>query len=85
MDRVPERLNVGNGRTRIGAPPASKPAACLCIVRRVAFYATRKPADGDTTINGRLESFRDFLRILSDEFKIDGLDQLDPPDWTVMI
>lgn len=36
-------------------------------------------------VNGRLESFRDFVRILSDEFKIDGLDQLNPPDWTVMI
>jgi hypothetical protein len=36
-------------------------------------------------VNGRLESFRDFIRVLSDEFKIDGLDQLNPPDWTVMI
>lgn len=36
-------------------------------------------------VTGRLQSFRDFLRILGEEFKIDGLDDLNPPDWTVMI
>lgn len=36
-------------------------------------------------VTSRLESFRDFLRVLGDEFKIDGLDQLNPPNWTVMI
>lgn len=36
-------------------------------------------------VEGRLESFRDFLRIVGEEFNIEGLDQLDPPDWTVMI
>jgi hypothetical protein len=32
-----------------------------------------------------LKSFRDFLRSVSREFRIDGLDQIDPPDWQVMI
>lgn len=36
-------------------------------------------------IDGRLESFREFLRICGQEFNIVGLDQIDPPDWTVMI
>ena len=36
-------------------------------------------------VNARLQSFRDFLRVVGEEFKIDGVDQLDPPDWTVMI
>lgn len=36
-------------------------------------------------VDGRLESFRDFLRICGKEFNIIGLDQVDPPDWTVMI
>ena len=48
-----------------------------------AFGAGNLPLAAQVT--SRLESFRDFLRILSDEFKIDGVDQLDPPNWTVMI
>ena len=50
---------------------------------REAFGAGNLPLAAP--VNGRLESFRDFLQILSDEFRIDGLDQLSPPDWTVMI
>jgi hypothetical protein len=36
-------------------------------------------------IADRLESFRDFLRVLSVEFNIHGLDQLKPPDWSGLI
>jgi hypothetical protein len=32
-----------------------------------------------------LGSFRDFLRILATEFRIDGVDEIDPPDWQVML
>jgi hypothetical protein len=53
---------------------------------REAFGAGR---DGNlplaVPVNGRLESFRDFLRLVGQEFNIEGLDRLDPPDWTVMI
>lgn len=50
---------------------------------REAFGAANLPLAAP--VNGRLQSFRDFLRICGEEFNIDGLDQLDPPDWTVMI
>src|SRR5262249_41145169 len=50
---------------------------------REAFGAQNLPLAAP--INGRLESFRDFLRVVTDEFKVDGLDQLDPQDWTVML
>ena len=50
---------------------------------RDAFGAGNLPLAAP--VNGRLQSYRDFLRVLSEEFKIDGLDQLAPPDWTVMI
>lgn len=53
------------------------------IVGREAFGAGNLPLA--VPVNGRLQSFRDFLRIVSEEFKIDGLDQLNPPNWTVMI
>lgn len=36
-------------------------------------------------ISGRLQSFRDFLRIVGNEFNIEELDKLPPPDWTVML
>ena len=32
-----------------------------------------------------LGSFRDFLRTLAVEFNIDGVDQIQPPDWRVML
>jgi hypothetical protein len=32
-----------------------------------------------------LRSFRDFLRTVSAEFRVDGLDEFDPPDWQVLI
>ncbi len=50
---------------------------------REAFGPQNLPLAAPVTT--RLESYRDFLRVLSEEFKIDGLDQLAPPDWTVMI
>jgi len=50
---------------------------------REAFGAGNLPLA--VPVNGRLESFRDFMRVVGEEFKIDGLDQLDPPDWTVLI
>lgn len=52
-------------------------------IGRNAFGAENLPLAAP--IDARLQGYRDFLRILSDEFKIRGLDQLDPPDWTVMI
>lgn len=50
---------------------------------RNAFGAGNLPLAAP--VEARLESYRDFLRVLGNEFKIDGLDRLDPPDWTVMI
>lgn len=50
---------------------------------RDAFGAGNLPLAAPVT--RRLESFRDFLRICGEEFRIKGLDQVDPPDWTVMI
>ncbi len=37
------------------------------------------------SIPDALHSFRDFLRTVSKEFRIKGLEQLDPPDWQVLI
>jgi hypothetical protein len=34
---------------------------------------------------GKLTSFRDFLRAVAEEFRIDGLDKLDPPNWQMMV
>lgn len=48
-----------------------------------AFGAGNLPLAAPVT--ARLESFRDFLRILGAEFHIDGLDEIPPPDWTVML
>jgi hypothetical protein len=50
---------------------------------RDAFGAGNLPLAAPVT--SRLQSFRDFLRVVGEEFNIDGLDQLNPPDWTVMI
>jgi hypothetical protein len=36
-------------------------------------------------ITARLQSFRDLLRVLGVEFRIDGLDDIKPPDWSVLI
>lgn len=36
-------------------------------------------------INDRLQSYRDFMRVLGAEFNIEGLDQLPPPDWASFI
>jgi hypothetical protein len=36
-------------------------------------------------ITDRLESFRDFLRVVGTEFRIDGLDRLAPPDWSGLL
>ncbi len=36
-------------------------------------------------IAARLQSFRDLLRVLGAEFQIDGLDEIEPPDWSVML
>ncbi len=33
----------------------------------------------------RLTSFRDFLRTVASEFRIEGLDKIDPPNWQVMV
>jgi hypothetical protein len=52
-------------------------------IGRDAFGAGNLPLAAPVT--GRLQSYRDFLRTLGEEFKISGLDQLNPPDWTVMI
>jgi hypothetical protein len=33
----------------------------------------------------RLTSFRDFLRTVGREFRIEGLDKIDPPNWQVIV
>jgi hypothetical protein len=35
-------------------------------------------------IPGSLGSFRDFLRVVGNEFRIDGLDDVDPPVWRML-
>jgi hypothetical protein len=50
---------------------------------RDAFGAGNLPLAAE--VNGRLQSYRDFLRILSVEFKIEGAEKLPSPDWTVML
>jgi hypothetical protein len=36
-------------------------------------------------IPNELTSFREFLRLVSAEFNIDGVEGFDPPNWQVMI
>ena len=36
-------------------------------------------------IGDRLESYRDFMRVVGVEFNIEGLDQLEPPNWSSLI
>jgi hypothetical protein len=50
---------------------------------RDAFGAGNLPLAAP--VDGRLEGFRDFLRIVGEEFNIAGVEQLDPPNWTVML
>lgn len=50
---------------------------------REAFGAGNLPLA--VPVNDRLQSFRDFLRVVGNEFNIDGLEKLDSPDWTVML
>jgi hypothetical protein len=48
-----------------------------------AFGAENLPLAAQVT--DRLESYRDFLRVVGAEFNIEGLDQLEPPDWSGLI
>jgi hypothetical protein len=47
-----------------------------------AFGAENLPLAAPIT--QRLESYRDFLRVVGAEFNIDGTDQLVPPDWSTL-
>jgi hypothetical protein len=50
---------------------------------RDAFGSANLPLAAQIT--DRLESYRDFLRVVGTEFNIEGLDQLQPPDWSDLL
>jgi hypothetical protein len=45
-----------------------------------AAFAPQANLPVAAAIQKQLESFRDFVRVMSSEFRIDGLDDLEPPD-----